>query len=413
MPKLTAAEKDRARRLEWFRQARFGMFIHWGLYAQLGRHEWVQELERWPRRQYEPLADSWHPQPQCQRAWAKLAQEAGCRYLVMTTKHHDGFCLFDTQTTDYNAVKHAPGRDLVAQYVEAARERGLRVGFYFSMMDWHHPDCKRPPQDEKARQRFVAYLQEQVRELMTNYGTVDILWYDGSPVNAEIWESARINAMVRELQPDILINNRSQLPEDFGTPEGHITPERGGRMWEACMTTNDAWGYAPIDTHWKTAWEALGMLREVAAGGGNLLLNVGPSPEGQIPQPARKLLTDVGKWMSKYGPTVYDATDPIPHGYLWGFTGRFTIKGSTIYYHFNRWPGPEAIIGGIANEVLSVKWYGGKKIKFRQTPDQLYLEGLPEKMPDPLGSVVEIEVKGKPRHRPGYMSAPQPSSLAK
>ncbi|NLO74936.1 MAG: alpha-L-fucosidase [candidate division WS1 bacterium] len=413
MRKPTKKEQDQARRLEWFRKARFGMFIHWGLYAQIGHHEWAQQLELWPRKKYEPLAETWHPKPGCQREWAKLAKQAGCRYMVMTTKHHDGFCLFETQTTDYSAPKRGPGRDLVAEYIEAVREQGLKVGTYYSLMDWHHPDGMRCKTSEKARRRFVDYLHEQVRELMSNYGKIDILWYDGfNPLDAEGWESAKLNKMVRKLQPDIIINNRSGLPEDFGTPEGHIVPEEG-RMWEACMTTNDSWGYAPIDPHWKTSWEAVSMLTEVAAGGGNLLLNIGPSPEGKVPPQARRLFTEVGGWMNKYGPTVYDATDPLPQKHLWGFTGRFTIQGSTLYYHFHRWPGTEAIIPGIANKVESVKFYQGKKIKFEQTPTQLILTGLPEKAPDPLATVVEIQVRGKLRQTGTYMTVPQAAALSK
>ena len=189
--KLTALEQDRMRRLKWFREARFGMFIHWGLYAQLGRHEWVMNRERIPVKEYEKLADTWKPGPWPARVWAKLARASGMRYMVMTTKHHEGFCLFDSKLTDYNAAKRGPGRDLVAEYVKAARAEGLRVGFYYSMMDWHHPDGARCLYDEKARRRFVDYIHGQVRELFTYFGKLDIMWYDVSwPLNAEKWESA-------------------------------------------------------------------------------------------------------------------------------------------------------------------------------------------------------------------------------
>jgi len=268
--KMSAEEKDRRRRLKWFREARFGMFIHWGLYAQLGRHEWVMNRERIPVEEYEKLAATWKPRPNAPREWAMLAKRAGMRYMVMTTKHHEGFCLFDTKHTDYNAARRGPGRDLVAEYVEAARAEGLRVGFYYSLMDWHHPDGARCLKNEAARRRFVDYTHGLVRELCTNYGKIDILWYDVAwPLDAEGWESAKMNAMVRELQPDIIINNRSKLPEDFQTPEQHITPAEEGRMWESCMTMNDSWGYTPIDTNWKSAWRVVAMLRQAAAGGGN------------------------------------------------------------------------------------------------------------------------------------------------
>jgi len=399
--KLTAKEKDRQRRLKWFREARFGMFIHWGLYAQIGRHEWAMNRERVPLKEYERLADTWKPGPTPARAWARLARQTGMRYMVMTTKHHEGFCLFNSALTDYNAAQRGPKRDLVAEYVEAARAEGLRVGFYYSLMDWHHPDGARCKKDEKARRRFVDYIHGQVRELCTNYGKLDIMWYDVNwPLTPEGWESAKMNAMVRKLQPDIVINNRSGLPEDFGTPEGHITPEPGGRAWESCMTFNDSWGYTPIDTNFKSAWQVVAMLRQVAAGGGNLLLNIGPSPSGAAPAPCVKILGEVGGWMKKYGKTIYEATDPMRQDWL--ITGTFTCRGKSLYFHCNRWPGEKFGIGGLQNKVVKARLYKGPAIKFTQTRDRLVLEGLPKKAPDALDTVIELTIAGgKPRQRLG------------
>jgi alpha-L-fucosidase len=391
--KLTALEQDRIRRLKWFREARFGMFIHWGLYAQLGRHEWVMNRERIPLKEYEKLADTWKPGPWPARVWAKLARASGMRYMVMTTKHHEGFCLFDSKLTDYNAAQRGPGRDLVAEYVKAARAEGLRVGFYYSMMDWHHPDGARCLYDEKARRRFVDYIHGQVRELCTNYGKLDIMWYDVSwPLNVEQWESAKMNRMVRRLQPDIIINNRSQLPEDFGTPEQHIRPEAGGRMWEACMTFNESWGYTPIDKKWKSAWDIVAMLRQVAAGGGNLLLNIGPTPSGGVPPVCARELVKVGAWMKKYGPTVYEATDPMEQEWL--ITGTFTCKGKSLYFHCNRWPGEELAIGGLVNKVVGARLYRGPALKFTQVRDRVVIHGLPKVAPDPLATVIELKIAG-------------------
>jgi alpha-L-fucosidase len=393
---LTPEEQDRERRLRWFRDARFGMFIHWGLYSQLGRHEWVMNRERIPVDEYEKLADTWKPKPNAARAWAKLARRAGMRYMVMTTKHHEGFCLFDSRLTDYNAAKRGPGRDLVAEYVEAARSEGLRVGFYYSLMDWHHPDGARCKHDEAARRRFVDYIHGQVRELCTNYGTLDIMWYDVNwPLTAEEWEAAKMNAMVRQLQPDIIINNRSGLPEDFGTPEGHITPEKGGRAWESCMTFNDSWGYTPIDTRYKDAWTVVSMLRQVAAGHGNLLLNIGPTPEGDAPEPCERVLAEVGEWMAQHGPTVYEATDPMQQE--WMITGAFTRKGDTLFFHCNRWPGSELAIGGLVCKVVGARLYNGPEVQFRQVKDRLVLTGLPAEAPNRLSTVIELKVEGTPR----------------
>src|ERR1700740_881114 len=176
--RAAAGDRQRARRVKCWHEARFGMFIHWGLYSTLGRHEWAMENEAIPVAEYQQLAKTFKPQPNAARAWAKRAKQAGQKYMVMTTKHHEGFCMFDTKLTDYSAPKQGPGRDLVAEYVEAARAEGLRVGFYLSLMDWNHPDGAKCKTDEDARKRFVAYTHGLIRELMTNYGKIDVLWYD-------------------------------------------------------------------------------------------------------------------------------------------------------------------------------------------------------------------------------------------
>src|SRR5258708_21949718 len=207
-----AGDSDRERRMKWWHEARFGMFIHWGLYSTLGRHEWAMENEAIPVAEYQQLSTTFKPPPNAARAWAKLAKQAGQKYMVMTTKHHEGFCLFDSKLTNYCAPKQACGRDLVREYVDAARAEGMHVGFYYSLMDWHHPDGARCLTDESARRRFVDYIHGQARELCTNYGKLDVLWYDVSwPLKPSGWESAKMNAMGRGLQPDIIINNHSGL----------------------------------------------------------------------------------------------------------------------------------------------------------------------------------------------------------
>src|SRR5690242_1065974 len=214
----TSTVEDRDRRMAWWHQARFGMFIHFGLYSVLGRHEWVMENEGIPVAEYEQLAKRFNPKPNAARAWAKLAKQAGQKYMVMTSKHHEGFCNFDTKLTSYCAPKQGPGRDLVREYVEAARAEGLRFGFYYSLMDWHHPDGARCLQNEDARKRFVEYTHGLIRALMSNYGRVDVLWYDVDwPLDARGWESERMNKMVFELQPEIIVNNRNGLHGDFST----------------------------------------------------------------------------------------------------------------------------------------------------------------------------------------------------
>src|SRR6184192_108329 len=298
------------RRIQWWQEAKFGMFIHWGLYSVIGRHEWAMEVEGIPIPQYELLAKHFNPKLNAARDWARLAKQAGQKYMVMTTKHHEGFCLFDTKLTNYCAPKQAAGRDLVKEYVEAARAEGLRVGFYYSLMDWHHPDGARCKTDEAARKRFVAYIHTHIRELLTNYGKIDVLWYDVSwPLDALGWESERMNKMVFELQPDIIVNNRNKLPGDFSTPEQQIKADTEGRAWETCMTLNDSWGYQRADDNWNTPRTVIRNLINCARDGGNYLLNIGPQPDGSIPPESVRILTEVGQWMKTGGQAIYGA-DP-------------------------------------------------------------------------------------------------------
>ena len=403
-------EASRAERLQWWREARFGMFVHWGLYAQLGRHEWVMNRERIPVHEYEHLADTWHPKECPAREWAQLAKQAGMKYMVMTTKHHEGFCLWDTQQTEYNAVKRGPGRDLVREYVEACREFGLKIGFYYSLMDWHHPDGANCARDEAARRRFLDFTQGCLRELCTNYGKIDILWHDVSwPLaTAELWESVRMNSMIRDLQPHIIINNRSKLDEDFGTPEEHVTAAEEGRAWEACMTFNGSWGYMPISPDWRSVREVVGMLRTAAAGSGNLLLNIGPMPDGSVPAAATQRLTALGEWIAQNGEALYGQVDRVASRTNWMPTGNWTLKGNVAYFWCNRWPGEELVIGGIRTKVESASLLlTGAPIRFEQTENRLVLRDLPSLNPDSIAGVtiLKLSCSGPPRHilGPGYV----------
>lgn len=388
---------DRDRRMNWWREARFGMFVHWGLYSQLGRHEWVMNRERIPVAEYEKLADSWQVKDRPAREWARLAKAAGMKYMVMTTKHHEGFCLWDTQQTDYNAVRRGPKRDLVREYVDACREFGLKVGFYYSLMDWHHPDGANCALDEAARRRFLDFTQGCVRELCTQYGKIDILWYDVSwPLaTPELWESEQMNAMVRQLQPDIIINNRSKLPEDFGTPEERVTADQEGRDWEACMTFNGSWGYMPYAPaeDWRTVREVLNMLRTASAGQGNLLLNIGPKPDGSVPEEAVERLLPVGKWLERNGEAVYGQMDRADRRMEWMHTGAWTVKGNNAYYWCTRWPGSEIALGGLQVKVQEASILAtGEPVAFEQSDNRLLLKGLPEKNPDELAQVTVIKL---------------------
>jgi alpha-L-fucosidase len=364
--KTTTLEmEDRIQRMKWWHQAKFGMFIHWGLYSVIGRHEWVMESEGIPVSEYKELTKKFNPKPNVAREWAKLARKAGMKYMVMTTKHHEGFCLFDTKTTDYCAPKQACGRDLVDEYVKAARAEGLRIGFYYSLMDWYHPDGVLCAEDEEARKRFVKYIHTQVRELMTNYGKIDILWYDVKwPLSPEGWESAKMNRMVRSLQPEIIINNRSGIPEDFSTPEQHVRGEPEGRSWESCMTMNESWGYHKADNSWKSPKQILRNLITCARNGGNYLLNIGPKLDGSIPEDSIHILNTVGSWMDKYGHTIYGAERCNVKRSRFA---NFTRKRNTLYIHVYFWPGKEWAIGGLQTKVKSVNLLPTEEsVKFEQ-----------------------------------------------
>jgi alpha-L-fucosidase len=381
----TSTIEDRQRRMKWWHQAKFGMFIHWGLYSTLARHEWVMENEGIPVSEYEKLARNFKPIPNAARAWAQLAKRAGMKYMVMTTKHHEGFCNFDTKLTDYSAPKQGPGRDLVREYVDAARAEGLRVGFYYSLMDWHHPDGGICKTDEAARQRFVKYIHGQVRELVTNYGKLDILWYDVPwPLDAKGWESVEMNTMVRQLMPDVIINNRSRIPEDFDTPEQRIEASQN-RPWESCMTLNDSWGYHAADFNWKSPTTVVRNLITCARDGGNYLLNIGPKPDGSIPEESVRILSTVGEWMAKNGATIYESEPCQPRrgNYL-----SFTRKGNTLYAHVHYWPGETVVIGNL--------FATGEPVKFQQDDFRIRLTGLPKKAPD-FVTTFALECDGAPR----------------
>jgi alpha-L-fucosidase len=390
----TAGDSDRERRMKWWHEARFGMFIHFGLYSVLGRHEWAMEMEGIPVAEYEQLAKRFNPKPNAARAWARLAKQAGQKYMVMTTKHHEGFCHFDTKLTDYCAPKQAAGRDLVKEYVDAARAEGLRVGFYYSLMDWHHPDGAICATDEQARRRFVDYIHGQIRELLTNYGKIDILWYDvASPLDAKGWESEKMNTMVFELQPDIIVNNRNKLPGDFATPEQKIQADE--RAWESCMTMNGSWGYQKADDDWKTPKTIVRNLVTCAHDTGNYLLNIGPKPDGSIPEESVKILTSVGKWMHGNGPAIYQSEKCQPRR---SALAGFTRKGNTLYMHVHFWPGETVSLGGLMNQVKSARLLASEhEVKFEQDKFRVRFLNLPAKAPDEPVTTIAIECDGTPR----------------
>jgi alpha-L-fucosidase len=402
-----AGDASRAERMKWWKAARFGMFIHFGVYSTIGRHEWVMEDEGIPVPEYVQHATTFRPQTGSARAWARLAKQAGMKYMVMTSKHHEGFCNFETKLTDYCAPKQGPRRDLLREYVEAARTEGLRVGFYYSLMDWHHPDGALCATNEDARKRFVDYTHGLIRELMTNYGKIDVLWYDVAwPLDANGWESVRMNEMVFSLQPEIIVNNRNKLPGDFSTPEQHIVAETGNRAWEACMTLNDSWGYQAADDNWKTSKTVIRNLISCVRDSGNYLLNIGPKPDGSIPEPSVRVLREVGEWIAVNGPSIYDS-DPCQvrrSNYA-----SFTRIGNTLYMHVHFWPGNYVAIAGLMTKVKSAKLVKtGKDVPFKQDEFRVRFTDLPAEAPDYPITTLAIECESEPTQDTDFVRKNRP-----
>ncbi|MEZ0298188.1 MAG: alpha-L-fucosidase [Candidatus Methylacidiphilales bacterium] len=390
-------------RTAWFDEARYGMFIHWGAYAVAGRGEWAPNRERIPFDEYKTkYADNWHAENYDPAAWAALAVEAGMKYAVLTTRHHDGLALWPTATSDFHTGNIGPKRDLVGPYVEAFRAAGLKVGLYFSPAAWYHPDYPGPwfrdwpaPQDWKsteARERFIAYWRAQIRELMTSYGKIDYLWYDG--VIPSDMQCPEANEEAMQLQPHLIINERNGQPWHVKNSEQAIHAPAPGITWEACMTLNDNWGYHPGDFHWKDSRSVVEMLLKTANKAGNLLLNVGPAPDGTIPEDSARILREAGKWLERNGESIR-GSELSP--YSWTNWGTVTVRGSRIYLHISNATGTELCVTDIANKVLSAKFlHGGESIAFEQNGDRLFLRGLPEKLPDPLVTTLVLEVEGIP-----------------
>ncbi|MCL2060716.1 MAG: alpha-L-fucosidase [Oscillospiraceae bacterium] len=391
------AEQNRTRdaRMGWWREARFGMFIHFGLFSQLGRNEWAMALEDYTVEEYEKLADGFMPKPGAPREWARLAKEAGMKYMVLTTRHHEGFSLWDSKVNPYNSVNYGCKRDIVREFVDACREQGLGIGFYSSLMDWHHPDGGAAAYDSQARKRLTDYVYELNRELLTNYGKIDILWYDvARPMQTEEgWNSLERNQQMRALQPDIIINNRSRMEEDFGTPEERFEASEGD--WESCMTFNGiSWGYLDseqVAPYSYTAQQIMRMLCRVTANGGNLLLNIGPDREGRIPAEAFEPLRTIGRWLGENGEAVYGKRERGWHT-VNGLCSN-TRKDNALYLWFWLWPGSEATLGGIVSKVSGASFLStGRPIEFVQDGHRVYLKNMPAKGPDAHANVCVIKL---------------------
>lgn len=395
------ARTDQQERLGWFHAARFGMFVHWGPYAVAGRAEWILNRERIPLAEYDELFSAqWNAENYDPRVWCRLAKEAGMGYVVLTTRHHDGFCLWDSQTTPRNAASMGPKRDLVVPFVEACREFDLKVGFYYSFADWSHRDYPGPFErdwpahwpDETARQRFVAFTRAQLEELLTRYGRVDYLWYDGCIPDGV--GGADTNALVYGWQPDILINERAGIPFDVHISEQAIKPAPQGQAWEACLTLNKNWGFHAGDHNWKTPKAVVSALCECASGAGNLLLNIGPHADGSVPSQSVDILRSVGEWLHLNGEFL-SRSSRCP--FSWNTWGKVTTRGNTVFLHIFESNGSELCLAEIANRVLGVRRVDtGEAIVWEQRDERLFLRGLPEQSA-PIALTLAIELEGEPR----------------
>lgn len=383
--RMTAETRDQ--RMKWWREAKFGMFVHFGLYSVLGHHEWAQVEENFPPEEYALLANDFCPKEGAPREWAKLAKAAGMKYMVLTTRHHEGFSLWDSKANPFNSVNYGPHRDIVREFVDACREFGLRIGFYTSLMDWHHPDAFNAENDLEARARFLQYIKDLNTELLTNYGKIDILWYDvAAPMQSwEGWDSVNRNQFLRTLQPDIIINNRSRIDEDFGTPEERLVP--GEKDWEACMTFNGlSWGYVNSESAVNYSYSAqriMNMLNNVAENGGNLLLNIGPKPDGSIPEEVIKPLTSIGAWLKENGEAFYGVPRITKRIGGNGMTYE-SQNGNTVYLWNRVWSGSSEMgLGGYVNAPESITLLAtGEKIDFEHKGHRIILKNLPKENPD-------------------------------
>ena len=393
--------------IKWFSESRFGMFLHWGLYSLLGRGEWARYSEAIPPDEYHALAQQFRPRYFDARAWARLAKAAGMKYMVLTTKHHDGFCLFDSRYTDFTSVKTAAGRDFVAEYVEACRAEGLGVGLYFSVKDWDFPAYfDGPERNPEGWAKLVDHFHNQAKELLSNYGKIDIFWFDcaddanfrgGWGANTgTVWRSQELVDWIEAAQPGILLNNRSGLPGDFRTPEQSVPAGSEGGIFEACVTmTRQHWGYCPGDPY-KDLWTILSELVSCAAAGGNYLLNVGPDPDGAIPQPAYERLLAIGQWMERHGEAIYGSEHHLPNWWDYFSMGRITTRGSNAYLLVETWsPNGGIALGQLKNEVLRATLLGsGQELSVRRCGRQLLVEGLPPTPPAAPFNVVKLELDG-------------------
>ena len=417
----------------WFVRDRFGMFIHWGTYALAARHEWVKNNERIRDEDYVKYFDRFYPDLYDPKEWARMARQAGMKYFVVTSKHHEGFCLWDSEFTDYKATNTPWGRDLLAPMVEAFRSEGLKVGFYYSLLDWHHEqypvDRIHPQRDDKEFRektkgrdvkKYAEYMRNQVTELLTKFGKIDIPWFDFSfpgddGKGRDDWESEKLFEIVRKLMPDVIIDDRLDLPGagDIRTPEqyqpqGQMTDDDGKPVvWEACQTFSGSWGYHRDEMTWKSVEQLLWMLIDGVSKGGNLLLNVGPTGRGEFDRRAGERLEGMGRWMRRNSRSIYGC-GPAPEELRCPPDCRLTYNAETkrLYLHVLAWPFGAIHLDGARGRIAYAQFlHDASEVRMRDSSadvhpalDQRSPEGavtfeIPVVKPDVEVPVIEIFLK--------------------
>jgi len=425
---LSETKQQKDQRMQWWRDARFGLFIHWGLYSvpagewkgETNHAEWIRTTAQIPLTEYEKFVSQFNPVKFNAEEWVKAAKEAGMKYIVITSKHHDGFNMFDSKETDFDIMSTPFHRDVMKELSEACKKEGIIFCFYHSIMDWHHPDYLPRREWEKDRpttganlSNYVSYMKNELKELLSHYGKIGVLWFDGEWESTWTHERGKdLYQYVRSLQPSIIINNRVDVGRagmdgltklgyvgDFGTPEQEI-PGTGipGEDWESCMTMNDNWGYNSHDNNWKSSEDLIRKLIDIASKGGNFLLNVGPTSEGVFPKQAIERLREIGSWMRINSESIYE-TKASPFKKLsWGRCTQKSIPGGTrLYLHVFDWPeNGKLIVPGIGNQqITSYSLADEMKLKAEKKESDYVIDISPAAK-QKYATVIVMDIKGKP-----------------
>lgn len=399
---------------QWFQDARFGLFMHWGLYTLLGANEWAFRLHHYSVPEYARLARRFKPRRFDARVWADLAAESGMRYMVLTTRHHDGFCLFDSKVSDFSTARTAAGRDFVAEYTDACRAAGLKVGLYYSLGDWRFRGSFNMYRFPESWDAVVGQAHTQVRELLTNYGRIDLLFHDGpwgfpEKTSRELWRMDEMHAMSRQLQPDIVLSDRAETPGDYHSVENSTRAPDNDEPWESCVTMDAlSWSHVPRSPYIRSAAQIACDLVEVAIHRGNLLLNSGPRPDGTPrPEEARRIRA-AGAWLKRHGEALYGARRSLLHvnGMFGpaGILGRWIGTADPCVHHLAAlgWSGREFVTVLVDGKVRQVTLSpGGDPVHFRQEKHgRLIMDRLPRRPPDPLVTIFRVEFEAPPKAMP-------------